>query len=78
MTRKLVINAGEKPHLPFLPLATPGLLVGNFIASGIIFYAAMTTNSSLEFVPTRLLDSRDISSQVATKAVLASSALLAV
>jgi hypothetical protein len=40
----------------------------------------MITDSSFEFGPTRLLDSldsgRDVSSQVATKAVLASSALL--
>jgi hypothetical protein len=70
---------GKKARLPFLPLATLGLLAGNFIASGTIFYTAMITDSSLEFGPTRLLDSLDsgegISPQSATKVVLASSAL---
>ena len=72
---------GEKAHLPFLSLATLGLHTGIFIASGTIFYTAMITDSSLEFGPTRLLDSLDsgqgFSSQVVIKAVLAPSMLLA-
>lgn len=78
--RNPVINAGGKGSFTLLPLTSLGLLVGNFIASGTIFYTAMITDSLLEFVPTRLLDSLDsgqgFSSQAVIKAVLASSAIL--
>ena len=80
VTRKPVINAGGKAHLPFLPLAMLGLLAEFFIVSGTIFFTAMITVSKLKFGPTRLLDILDsgqgFSSQAVNNALLVSSALM--
>lgn len=52
----LVENSGVyKAKLPFLQLATLGVLAGAFIAFGAMFYTMTITGSSLGFGPTRLL-----------------------
>ena len=45
----------KKAGMPFLPLATLGILAGIFIAFGAMFYTVVITGSSLGFGPTRLV-----------------------
>lgn len=48
-------SAIKKAGMPFLPLATLGVLAGVFISFGAMFYTVVITGSSLGFGPTRLL-----------------------